>query len=74
MNETTGAGHILDNNRRRARNVFTHVPANGPTVCVKTPARRKSYEQTKRLSFVESFVARRQGYSRDKVTHSQADQ
>jgi hypothetical protein len=74
MNETTGAGHIINYNRRTARNVFAHMAANRPTVCVKTPARRKSYEQTKRLSFVESFVARRQGYSRDKVTHSQADQ
>ena len=68
MNETTGAGHILDYNRRTARNVFAQVPANRPTICVKTPARCKSYEQTKRLSLVESFVASRQGNSRDEVT------
>src|SRR4029078_13136464 len=72
MNKPACAGHILDNNRRRARNVFAHVPANGPTVCVKTPARCKSYEHTKRLSFVESVVASRQGKARDENTHNQA--
>ncbi|HEX2244256.1 MAG TPA: hypothetical protein VHK27_13610 [Gammaproteobacteria bacterium] len=74
MNEAAGAGHIVNYNRRIAGNVLPHVPANGPTVCVETPARRESDDQTKRLSFIETVVAGRPGNPRDETTDDQAGQ
>jgi hypothetical protein len=74
MYETAGAGHILDYYRRISRNLFAQVPAYGPTIGIETSAWGKSYEQTKRLSFIESFVASRPANSRDEVTDDQADQ
>src|SRR5688572_33410312 len=46
----------------------------GPTIRVETSARSKSYDQTKRLSFVESFVGSSPGNSRDAVSDNQAGQ
>jgi hypothetical protein len=74
MNETTGARHILNDHGRITGNVFADVPANGPTVCVKTAAGGESYKQTKRFPFVKSFIAGCEGHSRDEATDHQADQ
>jgi hypothetical protein len=47
------AWHVLDDDCRMARDIFAHVPCNGPGVRVEAAARRGAHDDPYCLTFVE---------------------
>ncbi len=54
-NQAAGAGHVFDDDRRLARNMFAHMPGDGAGVCIKSSACGKPDNDSDGFAFVKVF-------------------